>query len=88
MVLKLLGLLDIASAIIIALFYFGVMPIHILLGASFYLMLKAVIFWGDFGSILDGIMGFLTMINILMHIGWIAYIAFIYLLAKGLISMI
>jgi hypothetical protein len=88
MLVKLLGFLDFASAIIIAFFYFGIMPVNILIGASLYLVLKAVIFFGDFVSILDGIVGILTILNILMHVGWITYVAVVYLIAKGLISML
>lgn len=88
MVVKILGFMDLATAVIIAFFYFGIAPVQVLVGASLYLILKAAIFFGDFGSMLDGVIGFLTILNILMHIGWITYVAVVYLIAKGLISMI
>jgi hypothetical protein len=88
MVIKLLGFLDLATAVIIAFFYFGIAPVQVLVGASLYLILKAAVFFGDVGSIIDGIIGLLTILNILMHVGWITYVAVVYLIAKGLISMI
>jgi hypothetical protein len=88
MIVKLLGIMDLATAVIIAFFYFGIAPIHILIGASLYLILKAAIFFGDVGSMIDGFIGLLTILNILMHVGWITYVAVVYLIAKGLISMI
>jgi len=77
-----------ATAVIIALFYFGVASTPILVCASLYLVLKAIIFFGDAGSMIDGVIGILTILNILMHVGWITYVAIVYLIGKGLISMI
>jgi hypothetical protein len=88
MFVKLLGLMDIASAVIIAFFSFGIASTQILVGASLYLVIKAAVFFGDFISIIDGIVGIVTILNILMHIGWITYVTVVYLIAKGIISMI
>jgi hypothetical protein len=88
MIEKLLGLMDMATAVIIAFYYFGIASTQVLIGASLYLVLKAVIFFGDAGSMIDGVIGVLTMLNIFMHVGWITYVAIVYLIGKGLISMI
>jgi len=88
MIEKLLGLMDIATAVIIAFFYFGIASTPVVVCASLYLILKAAIFFGDVGSMIDGVIGILTILNILMHVGWITYVAIVYLIGKGLISMI
>ena len=87
MIVKLLGFLDLATASIIAFSYIGIMPIYILIGSALYLILKTIIFFGDFISIIDGIVGLLTLLNLALHVGWIAYGAIVYLVAKGIISM-
>ena len=88
MIVKLLGLMDMTTAVIIAFFHFGIASTQVLIGASLYLVIKAAVFFGDVGSMIDGVIGILTILNILMHVGWITYVAVVYLIAKGLISMI
>jgi hypothetical protein len=88
MLVKFMGILDIVCSIIIILCYNNILPFQPLISVALYLILKAVIFFGDILSIVDAIVGILILINLLVHSSLIVYIAVIYLIFKGGISML
>jgi len=87
MFVKVMGLLDIVCAFLVALFYFNVISSHPLIVAMIYLFIKCVVFFGDFLSILDGVVAVLILIDIFTQSGFLTYILVMYLLGKGVVSM-
>lgn len=86
--IKILGILDFASAIIILLAHFSLVPWNIILGVALYLVLKGIIFGISFAGIIDVAAG-LYAVLILLGIHSIAvYIFAIYLIQKAVLSIV
>jgi hypothetical protein len=88
MFVKALGILDIICAIFVLFYFIGLFPYYLVLCAAIYLILKCIIFFGDFLSIIDGIMGILMLIILVAKLGILCYIIILYLLFKGFVSML
>lgn len=88
MFIKVLGIFDLVSAIIILLNMYSVITAHPVISVGLYLLLKMIIFFGDALSMIDGLAGLIVMINLLFHISWINYIIIAYLVIKGIISLL
>ncbi|MFC1696711.1 hypothetical protein ACFL1H_00100 [Nanoarchaeota archaeon] len=85
---KILGLLDLCSAIIILLLEIGLnLPWNLTIAAALYLFGKAYMFKGDISSMLDGAIG---VYHILLLFGFhsiLGYIIFVYFLEKTYLSL-
>ena len=92
MILKILGVFDVLSAVIIWIsFFFKIIPEGIILTASFYLIIKGVLFLisRDALSIIDIITGILAVFSIYIYVFPQLIIASaLYLLIKGIFSII
>ncbi len=82
-----MGFLDITCAVIIILYQYSVIPFHIVLAGAAFLILKAILFFGDFFSIIDGIIGIVMLLMFFIRIETVSFIALGYLVLKGLWSM-
>jgi len=87
MIAFILGLLDILTGISIALFEFGAVPGRIIFSLSFYLIIKAIVFFGDFMSIVDGIIGLYMMLMLIINIEIVSWLFVVYLVLKGISSL-
>jgi hypothetical protein len=88
MVVKLLGFLDMFSAIVIILFHFKLIHNPLILSMAFYLIFKAVIFFGDMFSIVDGVVGLYMLFMMVYGVSWLSFAFAIYLMIKGIVSMV
>ncbi len=87
MIVKLLGLVDILSAVMVALLIFGVKSPLVLILAG-YLVVKGVIFFSP-ASILDMIASLIIFYAYLNPINWVILgLLAIWLLQKGIVSVI
>jgi hypothetical protein len=84
MIVKIMGILDIFTAIIIFLFQYRLIHNPLIVSLGLYLIIKAVVFFGDFFSIIDGIIGLYMLFMILFPIEIITFIATGYLVIKGI----
>jgi hypothetical protein len=87
MAVKLLGLLDIFAAVIIVLFHFKIIHNPLVLSMAFYLIFKAMIFFGDAFSIVDGIVGLYMLFMIIHSVELLSFVFAIYLILKGITSI-
>ncbi len=85
--LVLLGLLDIAAGLLILLNNISQLPVHLLIAVSAYLLLKAIVFWGDFLSILDLITGLYALVLIVYNQPLMSLGFGFYLVLKGGFSL-
>ncbi len=84
---KAMGVMDLVSALILALFQFEIIVPKLTIIIFIYLLAKAISFWGDFASFLDGLC---ALYMILMYFGFrsnFVFIIIIYLLQKGFLSL-
>jgi hypothetical protein len=87
MIGKLLGALDIFTALAIIFFQFNITPSQMIFSLSFYLLIKFIIFFGDMMSIIDGIIGMYMLIMLVLNIATVSWIFSVYLIIKGIWSM-
>jgi hypothetical protein len=87
MIVKLMGLMDIFTAVVILLFQFKYIHNPLVISLGLYLILKAVIFFGDFFSIIDGIVGLYVLFMLVLSFETMSFVAAGYLVIKGLSSM-
>lgn len=83
---KLLGVFDILAGAMIVL-TLGDIPFRLILGHSLYLILKGYIFKGDLLSIIDATIGAYGIFALLFPIPFISVIAGLYLVGKGIYSL-
>lgn len=91
MIIKILGTLDIISALIFWLTIFGFIPQIFILAIGLYLLVKGAFFLisADIASIIDIICSFVIFASINFHIPvFITIIISIYLLQKGAFSLL
>jgi hypothetical protein len=82
---RILGFFDILAGIIIIL-TLGDIPFRLILGHSFYLILKGYMFRGDLLSQIDAGVGFYGIFAILLPIPFLSVISGSYLFIKGIMS--
>jgi hypothetical protein len=87
MIGKLLGFLDLFAAAIIILFHFSIIPGKIAFIAAIYLIGKALLFLGDFFSVIDGIVGIYILLMFIIKIPLISMMMAGYLILKSIWSM-
>ncbi|MDD5331225.1 MAG: hypothetical protein PHE43_00165 [Candidatus Nanoarchaeia archaeon] len=85
--IQLLGVLDMIAALALFLTKFDKLEIMAWIAAG-YLIIKALLFFGDFGSIVDGICGIIVIFGIFGVFGIVSYLAIAWLVTKGLISLV
>lgn len=86
MIVKLMGALDIFAAIIILLFQYKIIHNPLIVSLGFYLIFKAVVFFGDLFSMIDGVIGLYMLFMLILPIETITFIVVGYLSIKGLSS--
>jgi hypothetical protein len=84
---KILGFADLFTGIMVVLFQYNIIPGQLVFSLAFYLILKAIIFFGDFMSMIDGIAGLYMLLMLLLKIEVVSVIFAIYLTLKGLWSL-
>jgi len=87
MLSKILGFVDFATAVVIILFQYNIVPVQLVISLSLYLIIKAIVFFGDFMSILDGIVGLYMLLMFLFKPEVISIIFAVYLTIKGIWSI-
>lgn len=87
MIGKALGLFDITAAIILLLSSYKWISYTLVVVVAIYLIIKALIFFGDVLSMIDGICGLVALLNIMLGIFWLNYLIIVYLIGKGVFSM-
>ena len=87
MLIQLLGILDLVHGILLVLSLIFPVPMIAIAFFAIYLVLKAIIFWGDILSIIDGIVGLYSVISLFAPIYKLSLIFGIYLLVKGVLSL-
>jgi len=76
------------SAILgILLFQYTLIPYSFAFIPACYLLIKCVIFFGDFLSIIDGMIGLYIFLMIIAKIEFVSYLFIVYLALKGIVSM-
>ncbi len=88
MIVKLMGVIDIFTALVIVLFQLNMIHNPLVVSLAFYLIMKGIIFFGDFFSIMDAVVGLYMLFMIAWHFEVISFIVAGYLLVKGFISLI
>jgi hypothetical protein len=88
MIVKLMGVVDIFTALVIVLFQFNLIYNPLVISLAFYLIMKGIIFFGDFFSIMDAIVGFYMLLMIVWRFETFSFIVAGYLLIKGFVSLI
>ena len=84
---KFMGLLDLATAVIIVLHNYELVAVRLVLSFILFLILKGLMFKGDVASMLDlGIAAYM-IIAIFFPITIISWIAALYILQKALVSL-
>lgn len=87
MIVKIMGVLDIFTALVMILFQYKMIHNPLIVSLGFYLILKGIIFFGDFFSVADGIIGLYMLFMILFPIQSFTFIASAYLALKGISSL-
>ena len=85
---KLLGAFDFITGIAMLLLQYDVLPSKFFITFAFYLLLKAIIFFGDLLSILDGIVGLYILLMIFVRSEPVTWIFAVYLMLKSLVSIL
>lgn len=88
MLVKLLGILDLAAAAILVLSSFDLFPLRWVLMLAAYLILKGIVFRGTAVSTFDIVIGaYLVLLSVGIHIRFIDILLGIYLVSKGAMSL-
>jgi hypothetical protein len=88
MIVKVMGALDIFTALIIVLFQYKMIHNPLIVSLGFYLIMKAVIFFGDFFSVVDGVIGLYMLFMMIWPIEALSFIFVGYLAIKGFSSLV
>ncbi|MBR9675920.1 hypothetical protein GOV05_02835 [Candidatus Woesearchaeota archaeon] len=87
MLIKIFGLLDLLAATSMLLIHFNVISWHLGFGLATYLIIKSLVFRGDFASLLDLLSG-VYFIMVLFGIKTLmVYVVLIYLVQKSFLSL-
>lgn len=87
MIVKVMGVLDIFTAIVMLLFQYKLIHNPLIVSLGFYLIIKAVVFFGDLFSIADGVIGLYMLFMIIFPMQTVTFVAAGYLTIKGLSSL-
>jgi len=87
MIVKVMGVLDIFTALIIILFQFKMIHNPLIVSLGLYLIMKAVIFFGDLFSIIDGVVGLYMLFMMVWPVEVLSFICVGYLVIKGFSSL-
>lgn len=87
MIVKFLGFLDLLAAGVMILYFFEIIPYKFVLSLGLYLIFKAIMFFGDFLSFLDGVVGLYMLLMFFWTPGIITTIFSVYLIIKSLLSL-
>jgi hypothetical protein len=88
MIVKLMGVLDVFTALVLVLYQYNLIRNPLVVSLGLYLIMKAVIFFGDFFSIVDGIVGLYMLFMMLLAFETFTIIVATYLVIKGFSSML
>ena len=88
MIVKLMGLLDLATTIAILLLHYNIIEAGSMMFFIVYLSIKTIGFWGDFASKLDGLCVAYIILMILGLKSFFVFIIVIYLGQKALFSLL
>lgn len=86
--LRVLGVLDILAAAIIMLYTLELVTIRVLISFILYLIIKGLMFKGDFASLIDFLIALYMILMFFTSSFWISLFASLYLLQKGLSSLL
>lgn len=87
MLVKFMGVLDLFAAVVVLLFQYQLIHNPLVLSLGLYLLLKAVMFFGDLFSMIDGVIGLYMLFMMILPIEVITFIVVGYLSIKGLSSL-
>ena len=85
--LKILGVLDILAAISLILLNFGLLPVAAALFAI-YIFIKSIVFFKDISSIIDLAVFIIFILALFGTYNFLTYAAIIWLLQKGIVSLL
>lgn len=85
--LKVMGFLDILAAAIIMLYTYDLVTGRVLISFIMYLVIKGLMFKGDFASFVDFLIAIYMIIMFFASSFWISLFASLYLLQKGFSSL-
>jgi hypothetical protein len=88
MIVKLMGVMDLFTALVILLFQYKMIHNPLVISLGLYLIMKAVIFFGDFFSIVDGIVGIYMLLMMFVSFHTFTFIVVGYLAIKGFSSLV
>lgn len=88
MIVKIMSILDIATAIVLILYQYGSIKTRLFISFIAYLLIKAFMFKGDFASFLDACIAFYMIFMIFFSIPLLSWIAAIYLIQKAIVGFI
>lgn len=83
---KFLGIVDICAAISLLLLKYGV-GVHVLWMFGLYLIIKAILLFSPFSSLMDILTGVIIFLAFFGHFYFISWIFFIWILQKGIFSL-
>jgi len=87
MLLIILGILDLLSAAILGLLFFGIPMKALIIGGAIYLGAKGLIFFGDFASILDLIIALFLVASLIITLPKLLFVVLaIVLIQKAIFS--
>lgn len=88
MFVKIMGLLDVASAVVMILYQYGSVNFRLLASFIAYLLIKFFMFRGDFASFLDLCIAIYMILMTFVGVPILTWIAAIYLIQKALVGFI
>ncbi|MCC7574492.1 hypothetical protein KO361_02780 [Candidatus Woesearchaeota archaeon] len=88
MIVKIMSLLDLATAIVMILFQYGSVKSRLLMSFIAYLLIKAFMFRGDFASFLDACIAIYMIFMIFFSVPLLTWIATVYLIQKAITGFI
>lgn len=86
-IVRALGIMDFLAGVFLLLFQYDVVGSRIILSFIFYLLIKGIIFRGDFASFVDIVIAVYMIFMLFMPITVLTYIAAIYLFQKSFTSI-
>lgn len=86
-IVRALGIMDFLTGVVMLLYQYDVTGTRFLLSFIFYLLLKGIIFRGDFASFVDIVISVYMIFMIFAPITVLTYIAAIYLFQKSISSI-
>lgn len=86
--IKFFGIMDLYSAIVMLLVQFDVTPWRVILTASAWLILKGLLFRGELASMIDLAIGVYHILMVVLPIPFLTWVFAIYLIIKGIQSLI